>query len=144
MSLAHTVRVEMMDCAQPLALFYWLQYRFPKRLKRETLQRAREAERAKRSRTRRKRYRRSTYWLFRLDSLIGCCIRSSWQTVSNVQLSSLFHSTLATCIPDTRYTTTESSESTPKVCQSGPIRIETTSQSGLTQTGSKSIRLEPV
>ena len=33
---------------------------------------------------------------------------------------------------------------TPDNCQSGSIRIETTSQNGLIQTGSKSIRLEPV
>ena len=43
-----------------------------------------------------------TYWLFRLNPLLACCIWSSPQTVSNVQLSSLFHS--APAIPDTRYT----------------------------------------
>ena len=37
----------------------------------------------------------------------------------------------------------ESCQSLPKNCQSGLIWIETTSQSGMTQTGSKSTRLEP-
>ena len=58
MRLTRSVRVETMHCAQLLALFHWLQYRFAKRLKRETLQRVQEKEKAKRSRTRRKRYRR--------------------------------------------------------------------------------------
>ena len=38
----------------------------------------------------------------------------------------------------------ESRESTHNDWRSGSIRIETTSRSGLAQTGSKSIRLEPV
>ena len=66
---------------------------------------------AKRSRGRKSKMKQNTekalstvctYWLFRLDPLIACCIRSSPQTVSNVQLSSLFHS--APAIPDIRYT----------------------------------------
>ena len=55
-SLTRSVRVEMMDCAQLVALFYWLQYRLVKRLQREMLQRVWEEERAKRSRTQRKCY----------------------------------------------------------------------------------------
>ena len=43
-----------------------------------------------------------TYWLFRLDTLIAWCIWSLPLTVSNVRISSLFHSTPA--IPNTRYT----------------------------------------
>ena len=40
-----SAHVEMMDCAELLALFYWLQYRFVERLKREIMQRVREEER---------------------------------------------------------------------------------------------------
>ena len=85
--LTPSVRVEMMDCVQILALFYWLQYCFVKWLKRETMQRVREEKRTKRSRTRRKHYRqyaRTGYsaWIH--------CSRSLPQTVSNVRVSSLF------------------------------------------------------
>ena len=102
MCLAPSVCVETMDCAQLLSLFYWLQYRFIKRLKRETLQRVREEEKQNEA-----EHGESaidgicTYWLIRLDPFIECCIWSSPQTVSNIQLSSLFHS--APAIPDTRY-----------------------------------------
>ena len=88
-----------MDCAQLLALFYWLQYRFGKWLKKETMQRVGEDERAERK----KEQNEAEHGESAIDgihglvnplgsAMIACCIRSSPQTVSSVRVSLLFHS----------------------------------------------------
>ena len=97
--LTPSTRVETMDCAQLLVLFYWLRYRFGKWLKKETMQRVGEDERAERK----KEQNEAEHGESAIDgmhglvnplgsAMIACCIRSSLQTVSSVRDSSLFHS----------------------------------------------------
>ena len=124
-----SVRVVMMECAELLALFYWLQYRFVcvrncvERLKRETMQRVR-------SRTQRKPYQVFAPNCKQCTGFFALLLHS------NHSRHSLYIIRFLVVI--------ESHESTPNDWQSSSIWIKTALRGGVTRTGLKSIRLEPV
>ena len=113
--------------------------------KRDHAKSFRGKQRAKRNRTRRKGYRRYAHTGYSACNCRWCVVHVYLVLAPDCKQSTGFFALpLRSSDSQHKLYIIESHESTPNDWQSSLIQIKTTLLSELTQTGSKSIRLEPV